>query len=110
MLNFKNMLDTKQIRVAAINGICPECGALLRLSRIRKKRWFSKKSKTTITGIECPNKHDLDYNKRLGFTKSIYRDTTVHYDLSDYTNIIYEDTKHKAIKIQYDKFYAWLSD
>ena len=103
-------MNSKQITDAAINGVCPECGSLLRLSRIRKKRWFSKKAKTKIIGIECPNKHDLDYNKRLGFIKPEYRDTEPHYDLSDYTNIIYENTKHKAIKIQYDRFYAWLSD
>lgn len=103
-------MNAKQITDAAINGVCPECGRLLRLSRIRKKRWFSNTAKTQITGIECPNKHDLDYNKRLLFSKPLYRDTEQHYDLSDYTNIIFENTKHKAIKIQFDRFYAWLSD
>jgi len=103
-------MNTIDLKKAALNGICPECGSILRLSRIRKKRWFSKKAKTTITGIECKNGHNLNYNERLGHIKDIYRDTSVHYDLSDYTNIIYENTIHKAIKSQYERFYSWLSD
>lgn len=103
------MIDSKLVKKCAEQGICPDCGKLLRLSKTIKKRWF-RKDKKIVTGVECPNGHNLDFNKLLNFKKPIWRDTEIHYDLSDYTNIIYENTAHKSIKLQYDRFYAWLYD
>ena len=81
---------------AAICGVCPECANSLQVNRLEH--------------IACPNHHDLDYNKRLNHVKSIWRDTEIHYDLSDCTNLIYENTNHPDIKRNFDRFYAWLSD
>ncbi|MCK9417117.1 hypothetical protein M0Q97_10715 [Candidatus Dojkabacteria bacterium] len=92
---------------AAKAGICPECGAKLILVNV-KRHFFGPKGKDAW--IECPNKHNIDFNKQFSVNEGSYCFGYNHFDLSYVGNSLYNNTQNKEIKDLYDRLCSWLSD